>query len=176
MLAMCAAADGSCTLLVEGATTAGPAALICSAVGCCALAPCQPTVVLFCRACAAGVELFVAGVDGRRGRSLARLCAASSSAALVARPVPVGDYPLLNPSRLQLLSGGQSALRAGIKLCGHLCSPSLRTRTAAILVGVLVHAAPLPRTSARLRPWSYTLCISAFCSIPSPSQPQFHPL
>ena len=25
---MCAAADGSCTLLVEGATTAGPAALI----------------------------------------------------------------------------------------------------------------------------------------------------
>jgi hypothetical protein len=96
--------------------------------------------------------------------------------ALVARPVPAGDYPLLNPSRLQLLSGGQSALRAGIKLCGHLCSPSSRTRTAAILVGVLVHAAPLPRTSARLRPLSYTLCISAFCSIPSPSQPQFHPL
>ena len=117
---------------------------------------------------------FLSPVDGRRGRSLARLCAASSSAALVARPVPAGDYPLLNPSRLQLLSGGQSALRAGIKLCGHLCSPSLRTRTAAILVGVLVHAAPLPRTSARLRLLSYTLCISAFCSIPSPSQPQFH--
>jgi len=173
---MCAAADGSCTLLVEGATTAGPAALIYSAVACCAVAPCQPTVVLLCRACAAGVELFVAGVDGRRGRSLARLCAASSSAALVGRPVPAGDYPLLNPSRLQLLSGGQSALRAGIKLCGHLCSPSLRTRTAAILVGVLVHAAPLPRTSARLRPSSYTLCISAFSSIPSPSQSQFHPL
>jgi len=128
-----------------------------TAVACCAVAPCQPTVVLLCRACAAGVELFVAGVDGRRGRSLARLCAASSSAALVGRPVPAGDYPLLNPSRLQLLSGGQSALRAGIKLCGHLCSPSLRTRTAAILVGVLVHAAPLPRTSARLRPSSYTL-------------------
>jgi hypothetical protein len=52
----------------------------------------------------------------------------------------------------------------------------LRTRTAAILVGVLVHAAPLPRTSARLRPSSYTLCISAFSSIPSPSQSQFHPL
>lgn len=173
MLAMCAAADGSCTLLVEGATTAGPAALICSAVGCCALAPCQPTAVLFCRACAAGVELFVAGVDGRRGRSLARLCAASSSAA---RPVPAGDYPLLNPSRLQLLSGGQSALQAGIKLYGNLCCPSLRTRTAAILVGVLVHAAPLPRTSARLRPSSYTLYIPALSSIPSPSQSQFHPL
>lgn len=170
---MCAAADGSCTLLVEGATTAGPAALICSAVGCCALAPCQPTVVLFCCACAAGVELFVAGVDGRRGRSLARLCAASSSAA---RPVPAGDYPLLNPSRLQLLSGGQSVLQAGIKLYGNFCCPSLRTRTAAILVGVLVHAAPLPQTSARLRPSSYTLCIPALSSIPSPSQSQFHPL
>ena len=133
----------------------------------------SPTVVLLCRACAAGVELFVAGVDGRRERSLARLCAASSSAA---RPVPAGDYPLLNPSRLQLLSGGQSVLQAGVKLYGNLCCPSLRTRTAAILVGVLVHAAPLPRTSARLRPSSYTLCIPALSSIPPPSQSQFHPL
>ncbi|OCL04521.1 hypothetical protein AOQ84DRAFT_416090 [Glonium stellatum] len=134
----------------------------------------RASCVVLCRACAAVDLLSPVSTAGAGGLSLVYAPLRPPQPLVVGRPVPAGGHPLLNPSRLQLLGPAQSPPPAGIKLCGHLRCPSLRTRTAAVLV-VLSHAAPLPQTSARLPAFSYTLYVSILIAIPSSSPSQFHP-